>query len=121
MTHTDEISFEEHCRFLRNLIDNNTCWYVAVYENDMLLATLNYTLKQHGEWERGIIVAPVFRGKHIAGQIESILYPMLKQKGVKCLSAKVKKNNSRSLRYHESIGYSLRSQDSDYCYYTKNI
>lgn len=117
MSHTEAITYEEHCNFVKNLISDDSKWYVAVFEDSLLLATLNYTKDEKGEWERGIISSPLIRGRHLTGQIEEMFYPILRKRNIRSLSAKVRKDNTASRHYHERIGYKQISNDSSYCYY----
>lgn len=80
MTHTEPISFEGHCDFVKNLISDESKWYIAIFEDSLLLATINYTKDENDEWERGIISSPIIRGRHLTGQLEKMVYPMLRKK-----------------------------------------
>ena len=88
----------------------------AVYRGGHLLGTCNFSRESDTVWERGILAALDAQGKGETALWERQLIGTLPVQ-VKALSAKVKADNIRSVRYHEKMGYAEQSRDAEYIYY----
>ena len=82
-----------------------------------MVGTYNLTKDEFGIWERGIIANPLTQGKGETEQWERQILAELPMNGIKTLSAKVKLDNPRSIKYHEKLGYQEQSRDNEYIYY----
>lgn len=116
MTHPEPISVQDHLAFVQRLKGDPNRLYNAVYRGGRLLGTCNFTRESDTVWERGILSAPEAWGKGETAQWERQLIGTLPEE-VKALSAKVKADNPRSVRYHEKMGYAEQSRDGEYIYY----
>lgn len=116
MVNPEIISEKDHIKFVENLKDSTHKLYYAIYKNRILMGTYNLTDKGEGVWERGIIANPSTQG---TGQTEKWERQLLR--GLPCeiraVSAKVKLDNVRSIKYHEKLGYKEQSRDAEYIYY----
>lgn len=116
MVNPDVIPEENHFKFVESLKGNPNRLYYAIYKNGVLMGTYNLSNEGDGVWERGIIANPSTQG---TGQTEKwerqILSSLLSE--IKAVSAKVKQDNLRSIRYHEKLGYKEQSRDNEYIYY----
>ena len=120
MVNPDVISEENHFRFVEGLKCSPDRLYYAIYKNGVLVGTYNLTNEGDGVWERGIIANPSTQG---TGQTEKwerqILSSMPTE--IKAVSAKVKQNNLRSVKYHEKFGYKEQRRDNEFIYYILKI
>lgn len=82
----------------------------------MLVGTYNLTNEGNGVWERGIIAAPSTHGTGQTEQWEQQILRGLSKYGIKAVTAKVKLDNLRSIKYHEKLGYQEHGRDDDYLY-----
>lgn len=117
MTHPEPISEESHFRFVERLKGDGDLLYYAVYRDGMLVGTYNLTREADGVWERGIIAVPSTQGRGETARWERQMLARLPERGIKALSAKVKQDNLRSIRYHEKLGFREQSRDGEYIYY----
>ena len=117
MVNSEKITKENHFKFVENLKGNPTRLYLAIYRDGILVGTYNLTKEQEGVWERGIIANPETQGKGETAKWESQILADLPKHGIKALTAKVKQNNPRSIKYHEKLGYQEQSRDNEYIYY----
>ncbi|MBR0285618.1 MAG: GNAT family N-acetyltransferase [Bacteroidales bacterium] len=116
MVTPEPIPLENHLAFVRGLNDNSDHLYYAVYKSGVLVGTYNLTRGEDGVWERGIIAVPAVQGKGETARWERQIIASLPA-DVKALSAKVKQDNQRSVRYHEKMGFQEQSRDAEYIYY----
>ena len=116
MVNPEVISEENHFKFVESLKGNPNRLYYAVYKNGVLVGTYNLTNEGDGIWERGIIANPSTQG---TGQTEKWERQILSNlpSEIKAVSAKVKQDNLRSIKYHEKFGYKEQSRDNEYIYY----
>ena len=116
MVNPEVISEENHFKFVESLKGNPDRLYYAIYKNGMLVGTYNLTNEGDGVWERGIIANPSTQG---TGQTEKWERQILSSLplDIKAVSAKVKQDNLRSIKYHEKLGYKEQSRDNEYIYY----
>ena len=117
MVNPELISEENHFKFVESLKTNPDRLYYAVYKEGLLVGTYNLTKEKDGIWERGIIANPVTQGKGDTKRWESQILADLPKYGIKALTAKVKQDNPRSIKYHEKLGYREQSRDDEYIYY----
>lgn len=117
MVNPEIISVENHFKFVESLKRNPDRLYYAIYKNGSLVGTYNLTKEEDGVWERGIIANPENQGKGETAQWERQILSGLSDLGIKAVTAKVKQNNPRSIRYHEKLGYQEQSRDNEYIYY----
>lgn len=117
MVNPEVIPEENHFKFVKTLKDNLNRLYFAIYKRGELVGTYNLTKEEEGIWERGIIANPSTQGKGETERWERQILSDLPQHGIKALTAKVKQDNPRSIRYHEKLGYREQSRDNEYIYY----
>lgn len=116
MVNPEVIPEENHFNFVESLKGNPNRLYYAIYKNGVLVGTYNLTNEGDGVWERGIIATPSTQG---AGQTEKWERQILSSmpSDIKAVSAKVKQDNLRSIKYHEKLGYKEQRRDNEYIYY----
>ena len=116
MVNPEVIPEENHFKFVDSLKGNPNRLYYAIYKNGMLVGTYNLTNEGNGVWERGIIANPSTQG---TGQTEKWERQILSSLPceIKAVSAKVKQDNLKSIKYHEKLGYKEQSRDNEYIYY----
>ena len=116
MVNPEVIPEENHFKFVESLKSNPNRLYYAIYKNGVLVGTYNLTNEDNGVWERGIIANPSTQG---TGQTEKWERQILNSlpSEVKAVSAKVKQDNLRSIKYQEKLGYKEQSRDNEYIYY----
>lgn len=116
MVNTEVISIKNHLKFVESLRENPNKLYYAIYKRNVLVGTYNLTNEGDGTWERGIIACPSTQG---TGQTEKWELQILNNlpPEVKAVSAKVKQNNLRSIKYHEKLGYKEQNRDNEFIYY----
>lgn len=116
MVNPEVIPEENHFKFVESLKGNPNRLYYAIYKNGVLVGTYNLTNEGDGVWERGIIANPTTQG---TGQTEKWELQILSSlpSEIKAVSAKVKQDNLRSIKYHEKLGYKEQSRDNEYIYY----
>ena len=116
MVNPEVIPEENHFKFVESLKGNPNRLYYAIYKNGMLVGTYNLTNESEGVWERGIIANPSTQGTGQTEKWERQILSSLPSE-IKAVSAKVKQDNLRSIRYHEKLGYKEQSRDNEYIYY----
>ena len=117
MVNSDIIPEESHFRFVESLKENPNRLYFAIYRDGLLVGTYNLTKEKEGIWERGIVANPVTQGTGETEKWERQILTDLPQQGIVAVTAKVKQNNPRSIKYHEKLGYQEQSRDNEYIYY----
>ena len=116
MVNPEVIPEENHFKFVESLKGNSNRLYYAIYKNGMLVGTYNLTNEGNGLWERGIIANPSTQGTGQTEKWERQILSSLPSE-IKAVSAKVKQDNLRSIKYHEKLGYKEQSRDNEYIYY----
>lgn len=116
MVNPEVIPVENHFKFVESLKGNPNRLYYAIYKNGMLVGTYNLTNEGDGVWERGIIANPSTQGTGQTEKWERQILSSLPLE-IKAVSAKVKQDNLRSIKYHEKLGYKEQSIDNEYIYY----
>ena len=116
MVNPEVIPEENHFKFVESLKGNPNRLYYAIYKNGMLVGTYNLTNEGDGVWERGIIANPSTQGTGQTEKWERQILSSLPYE-IKAVSAKVKQDNLRSIKYHEKLGYKEQSRDNEYIYY----
>lgn len=116
MVNPEVISEENHFKFIESLKNNSNRLYYAIYRDGLLVGTYNLTNEGDGVWDRGIIANPSTQG---TGQTEKWERQILRSlpSYIKAVSAKVKHDNLRSVRYHDKLGYKEKGRDNEYIYY----
>ncbi len=117
MVNPEVISEENHFQFVERLKENPDRLYFAIYKDGLLVGTYNLTKEKDGVWERGIIANPNTKIKGETAKWEGIILADLSKQGIKTVTAKVKQDNPRSIKYHEKLGYQEQSRDNEYIYY----
>ena len=117
MVNPEVISEENHFQFVERLKENPDRLYFAIYKDGLLVGTYNLTKEKDGVWERGIIANPNTKIKGETAKWEGIILADLSKQGIKTVTAKVKQDNPRSIKYHEKLGYKEQSRDNEYIYY----
>lgn len=121
MVHTEYIPWESHLNFIDRLSHQYKKIYMAVYREDKLIGSVNLEYNSVVEVERGVFILPEFWGNGDAVLIEKTLFEYLKERYVTTVTAKVLRNNSRSLGYHLKLGYKTISNDDTYDYLVKRL
>lgn len=121
MVNPEVIPEENHFKFVESLRGNANRLYFAVYKNGSLLGTYNLTNEGDGIWERGIIANPSTQGSGQTEKWERQILGSLSRYNIKAVSAKVKQDNLRSIKYHEKLGYKEQSRDNEYIYYKMEL
>ena len=121
MVNPEIIREDNHFKFVESLKGNPNRIYFAIYRDGLLVGTYNLTKEEDGVWERGIIANPITQGKGETVKWERKILKKLASYGVKYVTARVKQNNLRSIRYHEKLGYREQSRDREYIYYTLRL
>ena len=116
MVNPDVIPEENHFKFVESLKGNPNRLYYAIYKNGVLMGTYNLSNEGDGVWERGIIANPSTQGTGQTEKWERQILSSLPSE-IKAVSAKVKQDNLRSIKYHEKLGYKEQSRDNEYIYY----
>ena len=116
MVNPEVIPEENHFIFVESLKGNPNRLYYAIYKNGMLMGTYNLTNEGEGIWERGIIANPSTQGTGKTEKWERQILSSLPSE-IKAVSAKVKQDNLKSIKYHEKLGYKEQSRDNEYIYY----
>lgn len=117
MVNPELIIEDNHFRFVESLKGNPNRLYYAIYKDGILKGTYNLTKETEGVWERGIIANPNTKEKGETERWELQILAVLSNHGVRAVTAKVKHDNPRSIRYHEKLGYQEQSRDNEYIYY----
>ena len=121
MTNPEIISEESHFNFVERLKDNKDRLYFAIFDDSVLVGTYNLTRNEDGSWERGLFANPITQGKGETKRWELKLLSRLPLYGIEVVTAKVKLNNVRSIRYHEKVGYKETIRDNEYIYFKLDI
>ena len=116
MVNPEVIPEENHFKFVESLKGNPNRLYYAIYKNGLLVGTYNLTNEGDGVWERGIIANPSTQGTGQTEKWERQILSSLPSE-IKAVSAKVKQDNMRSIKYHEKLGYKEQSRENEYIYY----
>ena len=117
MVNSEIIPEENHFKFVESLKDNPNRLYFAIYKEGLLVGTYNLTKEEESVWERGIIANPITQEKGETEKWERQIISGLPKHGIKTLTAKVKQDNPRSIKYHEKLGYQEQTRDNEYIYY----
>ena len=121
MTNPEQISWKSHLSFVGKLRQSDDRIYYAVYQNSKLVGTYNLTRESDGVWERGIITSPLFQGSGSTIEMEKYILGNLPSDKFKWITAKVKLDNVRSIRYHKKVGYQEYHRNKEYIYFKLNI
>lgn len=121
MVNPEIISKDDHFHFVESLRNNEDRIYFAIYKDGILVGTYNLTNEGEGVWERGIIANPIIQGTDQTRLWEQQILNSLSKFGIKTISAKVKTDNPRSIRYHEKMGFEEVGRKNGYIYYRKDI
>ena len=116
MVNPEVISNDNHFKFIESLKGNPNRLYYAIYKNGVLVGTYNLTNEGDGAWERGIIASPSTQGTGQTEKWERQILSCLPSE-IKNISAKVKQDNLRSIKYHEKLGYKEQRRNNGYIYY----
>ena len=117
MVNQEPIKWEDHLRFIENLRHTSDRKYFAIYKNKDLIGTYNLTKESDFTWERGIITSPKYHGTGITSEMEKWVLDSLPKDEFKTITAKVKLDNIRSIKYHEKIGYKETYRSNEFIYY----
>ena len=116
MVNPEVISEENHFKFVESLKGNPNRLYYAIYKNGVLVGTYNLSNEGEGIWERGIIANPSTQGTGQTEKWERQILSSLPLE-IKAVSAMVKQDNLRSIKYHEKLGYKEQSRNNEYIFY----
>lgn len=121
MVNQEVIPEGNHFRFVESLKEDGNRLYFAIYRNGLLVGTYNLTKVEEGVWERGIVANTKTQGTGETTRWERQILAGIPNHGVKTVTAKVKLDNIRSIKYHEKIGYQEQSRDDEYIYYVLQL
>lgn len=116
-----ELLFEDHLQFIENLQGDEKRYYFAVYKDETLIGSYNLHQVSDTTWERGLFSSPSSQGKGLTTKWEHLILTSLPKSRFRTIVAEVKINNSRSLHYHEKMGFTETGRDNDYVYYKKEL
>ena len=119
MSNQTIFSFESHLDFVNSLRSFSDRFFWAVYKDNCFLGSVNIHVMDSGYAERGIFMNPCLVGKAMAKEIEENAYSIYRNLGISVLKAKVRKNNIRSLKYHQKTGYSIECENEEYYFLIK--
>ena len=117
MVNQEIISEDDHLNFVNGLRNRTDRKYYAVYKADILVGTYNLTQESEGVWERGIIANPKVQGKRETEKWEQQILNSLSKEGISTVTAKVKHDNLRSIRYHMKMGFRETNRDNEYIHF----
>lgn len=117
MVNQEPIEWEHHLHFVESLRLTSDRKYYAIYKGNELIGTYNLTKESDYTWERGIIASPKFHGTGITTKMEKWILDNLPKDEFRIITAKVKPDNIRSIRYHEKIGYTETYRSKEFIYY----
>ena len=121
MTNQNPIAWHDHLDFIETLSHDCNRVYYAIYKDGNLIATYNLIKEFGTTWERGIITSPQYQGKGETAIIEKMILGSLPPGKYQTITAKVKCDNIRSIRYHQKIGFVVSHQDNEYNYYKMTL
>lgn len=114
-----KVSWNEHLNFISSLRGDDTRKYYAVFKDGEYIGTINFRKEHDGVWSRGIGTVPSFQGKGETEKWERQVLYALPKDIFKKLTADVKLDNLRSIRYHQKMGFVEIGRDKNYVYYEK--
>ena len=117
MVNQEIISEDDHLNFVNGLRNRTDRKYYAVYKDDILVGTYNLTQESEGVWERGIIANPKMQGKRETEKWEQQILNSLSKEGISTVTAKVKQDNLRSIRYHMKMGFRETNRGNEYIHF----
>ncbi len=117
MVNQEIISEDDHLNFVNGLRNRTDRKFFAVYKDDVLVGTYNLTQEYEGVWERGIIANPIIQGKGETEKWERQILNSLSKEGISTVTAKVKQDNLRSIRYHMKMGFRETNRDNEYIHF----
>ena len=117
MVNQEIISEDGHLNFVNSLRNRTDKKYYAVYKDDVLVGTYNLTQESEGVWERGIIANPIIQGKGETEKWERQILNSLSNEGISTITAKVKQDNLRSIRYHVKMGFRETIRYNEYIHF----
>ena len=117
MVNQEIISEDDHLNFVNGLRNRTDRKYYAVYKDDILVGTYNLTQESEGVWERGIIANPKMQGKRETEKWEQQILNSLSKEGISTVTAKVKHDNLRSIRYHMKMGFRETNRGNEYIHF----
>lgn len=116
-----KISWESHLDFIKKLSSSSNKIYWGIYEDKTFLGSVNVRFIDSCRVERGIFVATQYENKSWGSRIEMALFKLLQAMRVKFIVAKVLRDNSRSIHFHEKMGYKSMGQDEKFEYFKKEL
>lgn len=123
MSNPDKFSFDIHQKFIQGLKNNRNKVYYAFFFQGQFVASYDLIDIEYGDSaNRGLFVNPLYQGMGIGEYIESQMIGMFINKySLKILKADVLKNNLKSLKYHQSMGYSMINESDAFIYLEKQL
>lgn len=116
------ISIDDHLNFMGRLRFSCRKIYFGVFHDVDLVGSVNIEFDELMQTvERGIFISSQNLHKKVGSRIEKALEQILLQLNVSVITAKVLKENSRSLGFHLKNGYVLESSDDKFVYLVKRI
>lgn len=119
MENQEIIPWTSHLSFIQKLFQSYEKRYWAVYKDSSIIGSINIEYLNPLQVERGIFILPEYWGTGLSQKIESAITEIVKESGCDSIVAKVKRENMRSLVYHQKMGYDQVSQDDKYLHMIK--
>ena len=123
MINRDEISEDDHRKFVASLYGRRDKQYYAVMAiNGDLVGSVNLERTGDDSMERGIWISELSRGQGHARLLLSELYGYIAASlGVKTIETRVRTGNTASLALEHSLGAVETGRDDEYVYFKKNL
>ncbi|MDR0560039.1 MAG: GNAT family N-acetyltransferase [Prevotellaceae bacterium] len=124
MTNSDIFPYTGHIEFVKSLRNNDSKKYWAFCDNECFIASVClhpvYWEQRWGEW--GIYMNPVYMGKNIARHIAGMFFDYLTENtSIELVKARVKISNTRSINFHERIGFHIVNDNGIYICLENNL
>lgn len=122
MENSDSISWEDHLKFLSFLSHTSRKIYFGVYSLGELIGSVNIEMDDSfRKIDRGIFIIPRFLNLSLGSRIEQALVQIISGWGIEMITARILKNNIRSLNFHLKNGYILENSDGRFEYLVKRL
>lgn len=121
MVYKEPITWQSHLNFVKSLSIQYKKIYMAVYRGGLLVGSVNIEYNSVVQVERGLFILPKFWGSGDATLIDNTLCEYLREQQVVSVTAKVFKSNTRSLYFHQKLGYKQVLNDNECNYLIKYL
>lgn len=122
MENPNPISWEDHLNFFSFLSHTYQKIYFGVYSLGELIGSVNIEMDDSfRKIDRGIFIVPQFLNHSWGSKIEQALEQIISEWGIEIITARILKNNFRSLNFHLKNGYILENSDDRFEYLVKRL